>query len=58
VQASLEVGRRQLEFRDLASHTLWHSGELQLDAQHTVQLVFDDASVPTPQARAWLWQGL
>jgi hypothetical protein len=58
VQASLEVGRRQLEFRDMASHTLWHSGELQLDAQHTVQLVFDDASVPTPKARAWLWQGL
>ena len=58
VEASLEVGRRQLEFRDLEEHTLWHSGDLKLSADHNIQLVFDDASSPKPQARPWLWQGL
>lgn len=58
VAVRLEVGRRTLEFRDRATHVLWHSGDLKLDAQHTPQLVFDDTSQPAPQARPWLWQGL
>jgi hypothetical protein len=58
VEAGLEAGRRQLEFRDLEDHTLWHSGDLRLGADHNIQLVFDDASSPRPQARPWLWQGL
>ena len=58
VEAGMEVGRRQLEFRDLEDHTLWHSGDLKLGADHNIQLVFDDANSPTPQARPWLWQGL
>ena len=58
VAVRMEVGRRTLEFRDRASHVLWHSGDLKLDAQHTPQVVFDETSQPAPQARPWLWQGL
>jgi len=58
VSASLEVGRRPLEFRGVADHALWNQGDLKVDSTHTVQLVFDATTPPTPQARPWLWDGI
>ncbi len=58
VAARLEVGRRPLAFRGLSDHAMWHRGDLLVDQAHTVQLVFDLDTPPTPQARPWLWQGL